>query len=120
VFSFDTTLRNHFQLLFIDRSADFAPGDFDLEYNYGTLAPGTAVAGSRRRRWLRGHALHAAVTAAPNTRVVQCFRAGSVADGGCLAPAVVPEPSVFALAAVGVGMLVGLARARGARHAHTA
>jgi hypothetical protein len=108
VFSFGTTNPNFFQILFINRAGDFAAGDFDIEYNYGTIVTGAAVAGVADDGGFSGAAYTSAVTPIANSRSVQCFRGGSVNNQLCSAEFVIPEPSTVALTVVGLGALAGV------------
>lgn len=119
VFSFGTTTRSFFQLLFIDRSSEFGAGAFDLEYNYGALAASGGVGGVADDGGFSGTPLAAAVTPAANTRTRQCFRDGVIDLQGCVAQNVVPEPSTgtlttVALTVTGLGALAGMGRRRAA------
>jgi hypothetical protein len=106
VFNFGGTAPNFFQLIFVNRAADFGAGAFDVEYNYGLLAStGNAAAGVTDDGGFSGTPYTVAVTAAPNSRTVQCFRGGSVAACGTIE--VIPEPSTVALTVVGLGALAG-------------
>jgi hypothetical protein len=115
VFSFgSTTNRNFLQLVLVERS-DRAPGDFDLEYNFGpSLFPGPfgAVAGVADDGGFSGAPYTAAVVAAPSTRTVQCWVRGSVDNAACGAATVVPEPAALALLATGLGALATLSLVR--------
>ena len=115
VFGFGTTSPYFLQLLFVNRSGDFAAGDFDLEYNYGALPAAGGVAGVADDGGFSTTQTQytAAVTPTANSRTVQCFRAGTVNNALC-ATAVVPEPSTVALTAAGLGALVVAARRRAA------
>lgn len=104
--------RNYLQLVFVDRSATFGAGAFDLEYDYGALAEEGGVGGVADDGGFSGVAYDVAVTPRSNSRVVQCFRGGSIADQGCASVAVVPEPSTIALTVVGLGLFAGAVRRR--------
>lgn len=110
VFSFGTTNRNFFQVVFINRAADFAAGDFDLEFNYGALAGGTELlAGVGDAGDANNPPYTAAVTATANSRSVLCFRSGTANSALCQAPVnVVPEPSTYAMLGAGLATLGGL------------
>lgn len=114
VYSFGTTTANFFQILFVNRSADFGAGDFDIEYNYGALAAGGGVGGVADDGGFSGAAYAVAVTPAANSRAVQCFRGGSINNSAC---AIVPEPSTVALTVAGLGALAGAAGLRRRRAA---
>lgn len=110
VFSFGTTNQNFFQVLFINRAADFAAGDFDLEFNYGALAGGTELtAGVADAGGTNVPPYTASVTATANSRTVLCFRSGTANNALCQAPVnVVPEPSTYAMLAAGLATLGGI------------
>jgi hypothetical protein len=107
VFSFGTTTPNFLQLVFVSRAAEFGAGAFDLEYNYGALGAGTGIAGLADDGGFSGTPYTAAATAAPNSRVTQCFRGGSALGADACAAQVVPEPSTVVMTVVGLGALAG-------------
>lgn len=107
VFTFGTTTQNFFQILFINRSAEFAAGDFDIEYNYGALGETGGVGGVADDGGFSGTPIAAAVAVTPNSRSLQCFRGGVINNAACTAENVVPEPSTVALTVVGLGALAG-------------
>lgn len=103
---------NFFQVILVDRSADFGAGAFDIEYNWGALEAGNPelAAGLADDGGFTGTAYSAAVTASPNSRALQCVRGGSVNNALCAAPtAVVPEPGTVVLTLSGLGVLAGVA-----------
>lgn len=110
IFSWGTQNRNFFQVLFIDRAADFAAGDFDLEFNYGALAGGTELtAGVGEDGSFTGTPYTVGVTPTANSRSVLCFRSGTANNALCQAPTnVVPEPSTYAMLAAGLATLGGI------------
>ena len=112
----DTPTPNVFQILFVDRSADFAAGDFDVEYNYGLLqgTPAATIAGLADDGGLSGVPYAAPVTPTADGRVVQAVRGGSVV---ATTVNVVPEPSTHALAVSGAGALAAVAGLRRRRPA---
>lgn len=103
-----TPFLSYFQVVFVDRG-DRAVGDFDLEYNYGTLdgLNPFVVAGFAEDGSFTGEPYLVGVTPEENSRVVQCFVGGSI--GTC---AVIPEPATLALTLSGAGVLAAAAAAR--------
>lgn len=107
-----TRVPNYLQVLFVSRAAQFGAGAFDIEYNYGALTTQGGIAGVADDGGFSGAAFTAAVDPRTGSRVVQCFRGGSLSSQGCAAGSVVPEPSTMVLTAAGVGLLAGFARRR--------
>ena len=121
---------NTFQLMLIDRS-DLAPGDFDIEFNYGSInwsgvhsptrvgwtsgisewfeLPGSGVDGALLDSKLETGLVHNRLNSDVDGRYVFNVRGGSVMGAGTTA---VPEPATIVLIGTGLLWLVILARRR--------